>query len=130
MRRFLMVVSLALLLVPGALAVGWNDLPVRNVYDPTTRHNEPIRDYTFWELDALLDNPRFRQWNDMDRVCDTMYLLYGRAGHSCPTYQYPQYAPPSVRAYVPPSGVLVYPSVPRRVVYVGPPPWAMPWPHW
>ncbi len=132
MRIFLTILILALFVTPFGFA-DVNDLPVRNVYDPRTRQNEPIRDYTFWELDSILDDPKFQQWNDLDRVCETMMIIYGRAGSICPQSPYPQYepmndyVPPHVRAYVAPYGAHVtFMSAPRRTMYLGPPAWAYP----
>jgi hypothetical protein len=133
MRFLPTLLILALLMIPSGLALDANDLPVRNIYDPRTRQNEPIRDYTFWEIDMLLADPKFQQWNDLERVCDTMILLYGQPGHACAQVAYPVYdarsadVPPQVRAYVPPTGGHVtFLSAPRPSMYLGPPPWAYP----
>ncbi len=128
MRRILAAALLAILLAPFTLALPANDLPVRNIYDPVTRENEDIRHYTFFEIDALLANPKFRQWNDVPRVCEAIRILHGRPGRNCPAIVYDRFAPepPWVRAYVPPGGYPPVFSAPRRVIYTGPPPWAYP----
>lgn len=92
--KWIPALILALLLImPPALAVR-RDLPVVNVYDPITHKNEPIEQYTYDDLDWLLGQLAFRQWNDLDRVCESMVILFGRASPRCAPVHV---APPGVR---------------------------------
>lgn len=114
-------------------------LPAYNIYNPVTRENARATTYSYEELVALMDHPRFARWNDLDRVCESMVLMFGRAAPQCGRYPVPATAvrPVTVRAYVDPY------VPPPRIVYIHAPavvwtdpvyyPWAPtyePYPRW
>lgn len=106
-------------------------LPVLNIYDPETHQNEDITEYSFEELDAFLSVPLFLRWNDELKVCESMLIMFGRAGRACPGQQSYGYGltPATARAYV--SFEIIPPPTPiyanqKLVVMTDPitPPWA------
>lgn len=104
-------------------------LPLINIYNPDTRENEPTIEYSFEELDRLFGSPRFRQWNDLSRVCESMSIMFGRASRHCsrvPAYITPATARAYVQFEIMPSPVVPPYAHPRTVVFTDPltPPWA------
>jgi hypothetical protein len=125
--------------IPDELAAR---LPVSNVYDPIDGRNQPITYYSYDQLARMMTSASFRQWNDEEKVCRSIEIIYGRAPVSCGGYgvgTYPQsiFTPGTARAYVsfqilppppvePPVGV-------KQVLLVDPvyPPWSPTYdPYW
>jgi hypothetical protein len=102
-------------------------LPYPRVYDPLEHEHYDITSLSFQELDAYLGQPRFRKWNDVVAVCQSMELMYGRTSQHCgstPVPFYPRRA--TQRAYVT-FEIEPRPIVQQRlVVFVDPmyPPWS------
>jgi hypothetical protein len=92
-KRIIALLFLVMLAVPGVFAdhrvaidVSPADqlrLPVTNIYDPDKMENEPIVRYDPYELDVLLHDNRFRKWNDVEKVCQTMQVFYGATSDAC-----------------------------------------------
>jgi hypothetical protein len=134
------VILVLLLLMPFAHAatystIDWHRLPVYNIYDPTTNRNELITRYSYEDLSAFMTSSSFRQWNDLNRVCESMRLMFGRSPASCtqmPSLEFPR--APTSRAYVM-LQVLPRPPAPdpMTVLFVDPvyPPWSPTYnPYW
>jgi hypothetical protein len=130
---------LVLLAMPFAAAQTYSDidpslLPVTYVYDTIDRENRLITDYSYERLDMLLGDARFRSWNHVSRVCESMEIMFGYTSPRCgPATQL--FVPRQVtdRAYV--SFEILPPPVlpaPRLVVLVDPmyPPWPPAGPWW
>jgi len=90
MRVSSFIILLVLLLIPPVSAHHQDPrwfpiapLPAINIYDPATHENERITRYSFEELDMLMVDPRFRQWNDIPEVCQSMEIMYGRVSARC-----------------------------------------------
>jgi hypothetical protein len=120
----------------GPVPIDEKALPYPRIYDPIEREHYDITDMTFAELDVYLGQPRFRKWNDVVRVCQSMEIMYGQVSRNCgpiPEAYFPRRA--TQRAYVtleitPPP---VYVPEPRMVVLVDPmyPPWSPQlYPYW
>ena len=129
-------VAVVLLLVVSPVAAHDEEdlrkiLPIVNVWNPETHKNEPIWEYTFEEIDEYMHtNPRFWDWNDIPRMCESMIIVFGRQSTLCPGGpQYvsgPQYGRSTSRAYVSFELLPPPPPPPRPyVAYVDPvyPPW-------
>jgi hypothetical protein len=83
----------------GARGSAPPDLPLINVYSPDDHRNVPVTSLSFAELDVITMSAPGREWNDMTRLCDSMYLLYGRYGQGCAASMQPRHRPSRVMSF-------------------------------
>ncbi len=59
-------------------------LPLTTVYDTVRNENEPITGYSFEQLNQLMwTSPGFLRWNDGQRVCESMQVMFGKMSGRC-----------------------------------------------
>jgi hypothetical protein len=141
---FMRIILLCLLLlIAGKFAfaatyseVDYRVLPVFNIFDPIKGENERITEYSFEEISGFMENPRFRMWNDIPKVCQSVQIMFGRAAPSCTTsyLEHRIISPRTMRAYYDISYFPPPRPQPRgQVLIVDPvfPPWSPTYaPHW
>lgn len=76
--RIVIALLLAVLLAYPVIAQ-----PLASIYHPIEQRNIPIDRWTYDEIVEHFDNARFRFFNDIDRVCETMQYQYGKAAPQC-----------------------------------------------
>ncbi|MBR9700457.1 hypothetical protein GOV11_01165 [Candidatus Woesearchaeota archaeon] len=116
-------------------------IPLKNIYDPIERKNRPIVDYSWEELNDFMLIPKFHRWNNIDKVCESIYTMFDRKSPYCtapqsePTFEIPRgrsysRAHASFEIRHPPGYVIRYP--PPIMVRVDPiyPPWRPFYPRW
>jgi hypothetical protein len=63
--------------------VDYHRLPLFNIYDPVERETERITKYSYEELAVLSTFSQFRKWSDMERFCQSAYLMFGNVTEPC-----------------------------------------------
>jgi hypothetical protein len=101
---FLVILLLCSLAGPFAAALTYSEvnpyaLPLFNIYDPFLSQNKPITHYSYEELASFLQNPNFRQWNDIPKVCGSMQRMFGHAAPGCGNVYMQNFPPNTMRAY-------------------------------
>lgn len=105
MKKLLLCLLTLALLTPVHAAtystIDWQRLPLYNIFDPFTHQNELITHYSYEELSELSTNLDFRQWNDMERFCESMQLMFDKGTAACSNLPEPEFPrAPTARAYV------------------------------
>lgn len=102
-------------------------LPAYNIYDPYDQQNHRITKYSYEEIVEMMQEVRFRRWNDMPKVCQSLQLMFGKTPPNCSQVNLPLFIPPvTARAYA------EFYILPQPVVYTKPvffvdpiyPPWS------
>lgn len=112
--------------------------PIINVFVPDDHENVAFTDLTFDELNEVTMSAYGRSWNDMEALCASMLMRFGRTGVGCATSMHDTFIRPvTTRAQVsftivPSSQTTVFvPAKPIMIVDPVYPPWAPTYnPYW
>ncbi|HIH24248.1 TPA: hypothetical protein HA251_04405 [Candidatus Woesearchaeota archaeon] len=110
--------------------------PAINVFVPDEHENVAFSDLTFEELNEVTMSAYGRSWNDMDALCSSMLMRFGRAGVGCAmnvpdTFIRPVTARAQVSFTILPQTTVFVPAKPIMIVDPVYPPWAPTYnPYW
>lgn len=110
--------------------------PSVNVFVPDEHENIAFTDLTFEELNDVTMSAYGRAWNNMDALCASMLMRFGRAGDGCTTnmpdtFIRPVTARAQVSFIILPQPTVVVPAKPIMIVDPVYPPWTPTYnPYW